>query len=113
MNIGSLFSRHAKYRPDHLAVIFENQRLTYQEFNQGINRLANALLNLGVKKGDSRNTIRLRRVHVSDSIDTTLDVQQFLDIVVGAYKRVQAKILIIHFNKNRFRVKNRETCSFV
>jgi long-chain acyl-CoA synthetase len=57
MNIGSLFSRHAKYRPDHLAVIFENQRLTYQEFNQGINRLANALLNLGVKKGDKVATI--------------------------------------------------------
>ena len=57
MNIGSLFSRHAKYRPNHLAVVFENQRLTYREFNQGINRLANALLKLGIQKDDKVATI--------------------------------------------------------
>lgn len=52
MNIGTLLSRHARYRPDHVAVVFENRRLTYREFNRGVNRLANALLNLGVGKGD-------------------------------------------------------------
>jgi len=57
MNIGSLFSRHAKYRPNHLSVVFENQRLTYREFNQGINRLANAFLDLGIQKGDKVATI--------------------------------------------------------
>ena len=57
MNIGSLFSRHAKYRPDHLAVVFEDQRLTWLEFNKSINRLANALLDLGIKKGDKVATI--------------------------------------------------------
>ena len=57
MNIGSLFSRHARYRPDHLAVVFENQRLTYRAFNREINRLANALLALGIKKGDKVATI--------------------------------------------------------
>ncbi len=57
MDIGSLFSRHARYRPDHLAIVFEDQRLTYQELNQSINRLANALLDLGVRKGDKVATI--------------------------------------------------------
>lgn len=57
MNIGSLFARHAKYRPNHLAVVFEDQRLTYQELNQNINRLANALLELGIRKGDKVATI--------------------------------------------------------
>jgi acyl-coenzyme A synthetase/AMP-(fatty) acid ligase len=57
MNIGSLFSRHAKYRPNHLAVVFEDQRLTWMEFNQSINRLANALLGLGIRKGDKIATI--------------------------------------------------------
>ena len=57
MNIGSLFSRHARYRPDHLAVVFGENRLTYREFNREINRLANALLDLGVKKGDKVATI--------------------------------------------------------
>ncbi len=57
MNIGSLFSRHARYRPNHLAVVFGDQRLTWYEFNQSINRLANAFLDLGIGKGDKVATI--------------------------------------------------------
>jgi long-chain acyl-CoA synthetase len=57
MNIGSLFSRHARYRPNHLAFVFENQRLTWRELNQSINRLANALLGLGIQKGDKVATL--------------------------------------------------------
>jgi acyl-CoA synthetase (AMP-forming)/AMP-acid ligase II len=57
MNIGSLFSRHARYRPNHLAVIFGDRRLTHREFNSEINRLANSLLALGVRKGDKIATL--------------------------------------------------------
>ena len=57
MNIGSLFSRHARYRPNHTAVVFDTRRLTYLEFNREINRLANTLLALGVTKGDKVATL--------------------------------------------------------
>ena len=57
MNIGSFFKRHAQYRPDHPAVVFENQRLTHREFNGSINRTANALRDLGVKKGEKVATL--------------------------------------------------------
>ncbi len=57
MNIGTLFSRHARYRPSHLAVVFEDKRLTYSELNMEINRLGNALLALGISKGDKVATI--------------------------------------------------------
>ena len=57
MNLGLLFSRHARYRPDHLAIVFGEQRLTWLEFNRNINRLANALLDLGIRKGDKVATI--------------------------------------------------------
>ena len=57
MNIGSLFSRHARYRPNHLAFVFEDRRLTWRELNQSINRLANALLALGIQKGDKVATM--------------------------------------------------------
>jgi len=52
MNIGSLLSRNAKYRPDHEAVVCGDLRPTYLQFNRDINRFANALLALGVSKGD-------------------------------------------------------------
>jgi long-chain acyl-CoA synthetase len=57
MNIGSLLPRHARYRPNHTAVIFEDTRLSFYEFNARVNRLANVLSSLGVKKGDKVATI--------------------------------------------------------
>jgi acyl-CoA synthetase (AMP-forming)/AMP-acid ligase II len=57
MNIGQIFSNHARYRPGHMAVVFEDQRLTHLEFNKSINRLANALLEMGIHKGDKVATV--------------------------------------------------------
>ncbi len=57
MNIGSLLPRHARYRPNHTAIVFGGRRLSFSEFNGGVNRLANALLYLGVSKGDKIATI--------------------------------------------------------
>ena len=57
MNIGSLFSRHARYRPHHLAMVFKDRRFTWREYNGSINRLANALLDIGIQKGDKVATI--------------------------------------------------------
>ncbi|GAB4515367.1 MAG: long-chain fatty acid--CoA ligase [Anaerolineae bacterium] len=57
MNLGTLLPRHAIYRPNHTAVIFDDQRLTWVEFNQRVNRLANALLAVGIQKGDKLATL--------------------------------------------------------
>jgi long-chain acyl-CoA synthetase len=57
MNIGTLLPRHARYRPDHLAVIFADHRLTFRQFNARVNRLANALLAAGLVKGDKIATV--------------------------------------------------------
>ena len=57
MDIGSLLSRHARYQPNKLALVFEDRRLTYKEYNQNVNRLANALLDMGIQKGDKISTL--------------------------------------------------------
>ncbi|MFZ0560689.1 MAG: AMP-binding protein [Terriglobales bacterium] len=57
MNIGSLLPHHARYRPDHTAVVVEDGRLSFREFNRRVNRLANVLSSLDVKKGDKVATI--------------------------------------------------------
>ena len=57
MNLGSLLPRHACYRPDHLALVFEAQRFTFCELNARVNRLANALLASGLRKGDKIATV--------------------------------------------------------
>jgi long-chain acyl-CoA synthetase len=57
MNIGTLLPRHARHRPDHLAVVFEDHSLTFRELNARVNRLANALLGDGLGKGDKVATV--------------------------------------------------------
>ncbi len=57
MNLGSLLPRHAHYRPHHPAVVFEGEGLTYRAFNARVNRLANALLRAGLRKGDKVATV--------------------------------------------------------
>ena len=34
MNLGTLLSRHAQYQPDKLALIIDDHRLTFKEYNQ-------------------------------------------------------------------------------
>jgi len=57
MNIGTLLQRHAHYRPDHLALVVGQERLTYRDLNKRVNKLANALLRVGVRKGEKIATI--------------------------------------------------------
>ena len=52
MNVGSMLSRHARYRPERLALVFEQERLSFAGLNARVNRLANALLRSGVRRGD-------------------------------------------------------------
>lgn len=52
MTIGNIVSRNAIQFPDAEALVFEKTRYTWSELNQRVNRLANALLSLGLKKGD-------------------------------------------------------------
>ncbi|MGY8524307.1 long-chain-fatty-acid--CoA ligase [Paracidovorax citrulli] len=52
MNQGRFISRSARYYPQHPAVIFEDRVMTFQKLEERSNRLANALLDLGLKKGD-------------------------------------------------------------
>jgi long-chain acyl-CoA synthetase len=57
VNLGTLLPRHARFRPDHLAVVFQENRLTYRQLHQSINRLSHVFLDLGIKKGDKVATI--------------------------------------------------------
>ncbi len=57
MHIGSLITRHARYRPQHTAVVFEGQRFCYADFNRRVNRLANAMQQRGIGKGQRVATL--------------------------------------------------------
>ena len=51
MTLGNCFARSARKYPGKWAVVDDSGRLTYQELNRKVNRLANALLGHGLGKG--------------------------------------------------------------
>ena len=52
MNVGDWIAKRGVLSPNKIAIIFEDQRITYKEVNNRVNRLANALINEGIRKGD-------------------------------------------------------------
>jgi acyl-CoA synthetase (AMP-forming)/AMP-acid ligase II len=53
MNVGKLLTKSALTYPDNLAVAYGTTKLTYAQFNARVNRLANALNRLGIRKGEN------------------------------------------------------------
>ncbi|MCP4751922.1 MAG: long-chain-acyl-CoA synthetase [Proteobacteria bacterium] len=51
-SIGRYLEANARRYADNPALIFEEQSWTFREYNEEVNRLANYLISLGIKKGD-------------------------------------------------------------
>ncbi len=52
MLISDIPRKNARLYPDRVALIDGDVRITFLEFNQRVNRLAHAILSLGLSKGD-------------------------------------------------------------
>lgn len=50
--LGEIMARNSRKFPDKEALVYGKTRLTYRQLNARINRLAHALLALGIRKGD-------------------------------------------------------------
>ncbi|QIP17106.1 AMP-binding protein [Spirosoma aureum] len=57
LTINHWLTQHAQFRPNHLAFVFGDIRLTFADLNQSVNRMANALLIAGIGKGDKVATV--------------------------------------------------------
>ena len=52
MNLAENLERSAYYFPDRLSILQEDRKISYLEFNKESNRVATALIGLGVQRGD-------------------------------------------------------------
>ncbi len=57
LRLATFVHQHARFRPEHTAVVFENERLTWRQFAARVGRCANMLRSLGVGKGDKAATV--------------------------------------------------------
>ena len=66
--LGDVPKKGAKISPEKTAIVFEHHRLSFRQLDERVNRLANALIDLGYKKGDrlailSENTHKYMEVY--------------------------------------------------
>ena len=62
MNIGRFLARRAHLNPDKLGVVCDDKRLTFRELNDRANRVANALVGMGVQKGERVGVLMMNSV---------------------------------------------------
>jgi acyl-CoA synthetase (AMP-forming)/AMP-acid ligase II/ABC-type nitrate/sulfonate/bicarbonate transport system permease component len=114
MIVGKHLERQAKQRPDKVAVICNEVRLTYAELNLQANRLANWLLVRGVKKGDRAvmlipNCAEFAVVYFAlmkiGVIAVILDFRLSPPEMAPLFDETEAKVLITHSKQKTFAVR--------
>lgn len=91
MNTSEFLSIAASIVPDRLAMIYEGRRITYEEMQKRVIRLANALANRGIGAGDR---VAILQVNCNEHIETTLATAKLDAVYVPLNFRVGRDELI-------------------
>jgi acyl-CoA synthetase (AMP-forming)/AMP-acid ligase II len=87
MNTTDFLSIASAICPDRDALVFEGKRQTYSQVSERVNRLSNALANLGVKKGDR---VAILQVNCPELIEAYFAVAKLGAIFVSLNFRAKA-----------------------
>jgi len=70
--ITDVMTKHAKWRAGKPAIVMGNQFLSWSEFNQRVNKVANTLIALGLNKGDKVSVLMTNRIEVPEILYGTI-----------------------------------------
>ena len=90
MNTTDFITISAAICPDKDAIVFEGKRYTFSRLNERVNRLGNAMLKLGVKKGDR---VAMMQVNTNQCIEAYFAVAKIGGIYVPLNFRAKANEL--------------------
>jgi fatty-acyl-CoA synthase len=74
MDVGQILTLNAHKYPNRTAILFEDKRLTYLEFNDRVNQLAHSLLRMGLKKGEKVAALLFNSNHFVEAYFATAKV---------------------------------------
>jgi len=74
VDVGQVLAFAANKFPQRIAIISEGKRFTYQEFNDRINRFANALLHLGLRKGEKVAVLLFNSSQLAEIFFATVEI---------------------------------------
>ncbi len=95
MNTGEFLTITSAICPDKEAIVFEGKRFTYSQLNERSNRLGNALLSLGLKKG---NPVAMMQVNTNHCVESYFAVAKAGGIYVPLNFRAKGSELTYMIN---------------
>lgn len=102
-----LFEEQVEKTPDNVALVFENEKITYKELNEKANKIANNLIEKNVKTNDVIGIIMKRSIDVMVSIlgviksgaaYLPIDSELPKDRIYYMFENSSTKFVIIHKN---------------
>lgn len=105
MNLGLHLTRAVRLFSERTAIVEGDMRFTYTQFNERVNRLANGLFNLGLKKGDRVALLmpNCRQAVESDAacyktgiVKTPLNARLSIQELIHQMNNSEARALIFH-----------------
>ena len=95
MNVSQHIERAAKLFPDKAAILFEDRRITYQQLNQYVNKIANAFSAHGLETGDR---VALHLPNIPEFVICYLAAQKIGAIAVSVNPMLTASELTFILN---------------
>src|SRR5690625_4552873 len=93
MNISNLLAHQASKNPNHEGIVTDSERITYSEWNNAVNQLADSLRKHGVTKGDK---IILHMPNTKEFLYTYFAIHRLGAVIVPINaKLVQQEIMYI------------------
>jgi len=103
-SIGSVIEKHARRHPQRTALLFEDRRWSYAEFNAWANRIAAVLKARGVRAGDAVGILFENRAEVLACVAATIKLgaiagmlnhNQSGEVLAHSIKLTQARVLMV------------------
>lgn len=92
--ISQVFEDQVTLNPNKLAIVFENQQLTYEEFNKRANQLARHLQDCGVSSGDKVIILSDKSIDMYASIMAILKLGALYVPVDSEYPKERIEVII-------------------
>ena len=95
LSLVDCLTMHAKWRPDKTAVVCADRRLTYDQFNRQVNRVANGLLSSGLSRGQK---VAILMKNSLETITTIFGILKAGGVVVPLSSMVSGEVLTMMIN---------------
>jgi acyl-CoA synthetase (AMP-forming)/AMP-acid ligase II len=102
MDVGQILTLTAHKYPNRTAILFEDKRFTYQEFNGRVNQLAHSLLTMGLKKGEKVAALLSNSNHFVEAYFATAKVGGVFTPVNFRFAPEEARYILNHSDARFF-----------